>query len=106
MVSWTAFYRLHRFSAAIRISASYKATVTALQVAEAFREEEGMLHARGVLETTPRAYTDSPRLIPRLLQEGLLLNLIGLLRTGRAGKRQLQGYLYSILDCNDPPKQG
>jgi hypothetical protein len=41
-----------------------------------------------------------------LLQEGLLLNLIGLLRTGRAGKHQLQGYLYSILDCSGPPKQG
>ena len=41
-----------------------------------------------------------------LLQEGLLLDLIGLLRTGRAGKRQLQGNLYSILDCSDPPKQG
>jgi hypothetical protein len=65
-----------------------------------------MLQARGVLETTPRAYTDSPRLIPRLLQEGLLLDLIGLLRTGSAGKRQLQGYLYSNLDCSGPSKQG
>jgi hypothetical protein len=40
-------------------------------VAEAFREEEGMLHARGDLETTPRAYTDSALLIPPRLREAV-----------------------------------
>ena len=33
MVSWTAFHRLTAFSAVSRISASFKASVTVLQVA-------------------------------------------------------------------------
>ncbi len=40
MVWWTAFYRLIAFSAVSRISASFKASVTVLQVAgEAFRKK-------------------------------------------------------------------
>ena len=42
-----------------------------------------MLHAQGVLERTPRAYTDSPRLIPPRLREGVAVERNNAEFTGR-----------------------
>jgi hypothetical protein len=70
VVSWPAFHRLTAISALSRISASFKASVTVLQVAGSIQEED-LLHAQGILETIPRACTDSPRLNPPLLRKEL-----------------------------------